>query len=152
MASNQELIDLYASLRRAVSLEANAVLRETGLGLRQFIILRSLSQNAILKVSDLVELCMTDPATISRSVGQLIKLGYVEKVQCERDGRVFFVKLTKKGSGLVPEINKVHRELAERCFSTLRNDEKSQLAGLLREVIGHLDEVHGKIDANLRSS
>jgi DNA-binding MarR family transcriptional regulator len=95
---------------------------------------------------------MTDAATISRSVGQLIKLNYVEKVKCERDGRVFFVKLTKKGAGLVPELNKVHRELAERCFSSLRSEEKRQLAALLREVVGHLDEVHGKTETNLRSS
>ncbi len=138
MATNEELLELYASVRRKMSVLASALLKETGLGTRQFIILRALSKQGEVKVTELVELCMTDPGTISRSVSQLQDSGLVEKLQSKEDGRVWKVKLTKKGHTQIPKIQKMYSELSERCFSKLKGPDKKALAQLLETVAAQL--------------
>src|SRR3569623_950117 len=110
MPTNEELLELYASVRRKLSVAANSYLKQTGLGTRQFIILKALSRQGEVTVTELVELSMTDPGTISRSVAQLQKSGLVEKIQSKQDGRVWTVKLTKKGQAQIPKIDKVYSE------------------------------------------
>jgi DNA-binding MarR family transcriptional regulator len=138
MASNKDLLNSYVALKRAMGIEVNSVLRETGLGLRQFIILRSLDEKGALKVSDLVDLCTADAATISRSLTQLIAAGNVEKIRCEEDGRVSYVGLTRKGRTLIPQLDLVHERLANRCFKSLNKAERDVLSSLLDKVKSQL--------------
>jgi DNA-binding MarR family transcriptional regulator len=139
MTGNTDLFDLYASLRRTVSIEANSALKEIGLGTRQFIILWNLNRKKKMSVGELVEAAMTDAATVSRSLVQLIKNGYVEKVQCQNDGRVWYVKLSAKGADLAPQMEKVYRKLANRCFAVLNAQEREQFGQLLGKVVGSLE-------------
>jgi DNA-binding MarR family transcriptional regulator len=139
MIATTQLFDSYASLRRAVALEANRVFKDIGLGTRQFIILWSLHKNQRMTVGELVVCAMTDAATVSRSLVQLIKHGYVEKLQCEKDGRVWYVKLTAKGSQLAPEMERLYRQLADRCFAVLQPNEREVLATLLSKVVNNFD-------------
>jgi DNA-binding MarR family transcriptional regulator len=139
MAGNTDLFDHYASLRRAVALEASRAFKDIGLGTRQFIILWSLNRNQRMTVGDLVVAAMTDAATVSRSLVQLIKHDFVEKIQCEKDGRVWSVRLTAKGAELAPEMEKLYRGLADRCFEILKPAEREQLASLLSKVVRNLE-------------
>jgi MarR family transcriptional regulator, 2-MHQ and catechol-resistance regulon repressor len=141
MATNSELLDLYAHMRRLISLKANAVLRDTGFGLRQFIILRTLSQFPAVSVTELVERTMTDAGTVSRSIQQLAKCGYVEKKQCERDGRISYVQLTRKGEKIVPALDRLFDRLADHCFSALKPGDRAQFGHLLHAVIENLERV-----------
>lgn len=138
MIGNTDLFDLYASLRRLVSLRANGVFKELGLGSRQFIILWSLIQNKRMSVGQLVEASMTDAATVSRSLVQLMKHGYLEKIQCENDGRVWYVQLTAKGMALAPQMEQMYDQLAHQCFAVLKTQEREQLATLLGKVVGEV--------------
>jgi DNA-binding MarR family transcriptional regulator len=142
MASNMVLLELYSSLRRAISLEASATLRNTGFGLRQFIILRTLSQYPAVPVTELVDRTMTDAGTISRSIQQLAKDGYVEKIQCKKDGRISYVKLTKKGERMAPELDRLFGCLADQCFSKLKASEREYLSEILSSVVKNLERTH----------
>jgi DNA-binding MarR family transcriptional regulator len=134
MATNENLLDLYANVRRKLSVFANSLLKDTGLGFRQYIILKAIAQEGEMKVSTLVDYCMTDPGTVSRSVAQLQEAGLLDKHQSKEDGRVWNVSLTKKGQTYVPKVNKVYSELSHRCFSKLKPQEKKTLAALLERV------------------
>jgi DNA-binding MarR family transcriptional regulator len=138
MVKDRDLFDMYATLRRSVALKANGIFKEIGLGSRQFIILWSLSRRHLMSVGELVEAAMTDAATVSRSLAQLEKNGYIEKVQCKKDGRVWYVKLTKKGMDLAPQMERLYARLARQCFAILKPNERTQLASLLGKVIENL--------------
>jgi DNA-binding MarR family transcriptional regulator len=139
MASNSELLELYSSLRRNVSLEATAFLKELGFSLRQFLILRNLGRRGPLTMTALAEHCMTDAATISRAVCQLIDQQYARKIQCRDDGRVFRAELTAKGAKLLPELDRLHGELADHCFGPLSAEEKKVLSKTLKKVVETLE-------------
>jgi DNA-binding MarR family transcriptional regulator len=139
MASNSELLELYSSLRRNISLEATFSLKELGFSLRQFLILRNLGRRGPLTMTILAEHCMTDAATISRSVSQLIEQQYARKLQCPEDGRVFRAELTAKGAKLLPELDRLHGELADQCFGHLSAEEKKLLTKTLKKVVEYIE-------------
>jgi len=139
MASNSELLELYSSLRRNISLEATASLKSTGFSLRQFLILRNLGRRGPLTMTTLAEHCMTDAATISRSVCQLIEQQYARKLQCPEDGRVFRAELTAKGQKLLPELDRLHGELADQCFGVLNAAEKKAWVATLKKVLDTME-------------
>lgn len=140
MVESADLLELYASLRRAMALRANEVFKEIGLGSRQFIILYSLKCKHEMTVGDLVEASMTDAATVSRSLVQLCEAGFIEKIRSPDDGRVWIVKLTKKGWTLAPKMERLFHELADRSFGVLAVEERRQLATLLAKLVCHLKE------------
>lgn len=140
MATNEDLLELYGLVRRRLSVVASALLKETGLGTRQFIILKALARQGEVTVTELVDMSMTDPGTISRSVAQLKEAGLVDKHQSKKDGRVWTVKLTKKGQAQIPKIHKVYSELSDLCFAKLKTQEKRDLATLLEHVANRLQD------------
>jgi DNA-binding MarR family transcriptional regulator len=139
MANNSQLLGLYSALRRNLSLEASSSLKEIGFSLRQFLILRNLGLQGTMTMTALADACMTDAATVSRSVCQLIKAQYVQKLQCPSDGRVWRAGLTPKGEKLKPELERIHDSLADHCFSALSAGERIALANTLRKVIASLE-------------
>ncbi|RYZ97317.1 MAG: MarR family transcriptional regulator [Proteobacteria bacterium] len=139
MASNAQLLEMYSSLRRNISLEATFFLKETGFSLRQFLILRGLGARGPLKMTTLADHCNTDAATVTRAVGQLLEQDLVVKLQCPEDGRVFRAKLTTKGERLLPELHRLHAKLADHCFSPLKATDKKILFQLLNTVVETLE-------------
>jgi MarR family transcriptional regulator, 2-MHQ and catechol-resistance regulon repressor len=138
MTTNEELLELYALVRRKISIVANSLLKETGLGTRQYIMLRALAKEGELTMTDLADQCMTDLATISRSLVQLQKSGLVEKNQSKEDGRIWIASLTKKGQAQISIINRVYSQLSQRCFAKLKAKEKKVLAQLLNQIVSQL--------------
>lgn len=138
MTENQKLLVHYATLRRLFALEATSILKESGLGFRQFVIIHSLNEQEEMTLSELVDTCMTDKATVTRSVGQLISGGLVEKTQSKSDRRVWNVRLTKKGKDLIPQIDGIHRHLSDIFFGCLQKEEKTSLKILLSKLTKNL--------------
>ena len=66
---------------------------------------------------------VTKPA-ISAIVRKLMKLGLVEKIQCEDDKRFFYVALTKKGKNII-EGDGAQYAILEEQLKTLIADEKT---------------------------
>jgi DNA-binding MarR family transcriptional regulator len=139
MLSTENLLETYATIRRRLSVEASGLLKDTGLGHRQFIILKALADNGEVNVTDLAAYCMTDPGTVSRSIDQLRKCGLVDKVQSKQDGRVWMIRLTKRGQEKIPKVSSVYSELSRRCFGHLNTEQKADLGALLHQVAEKLE-------------
>ncbi len=80
-------------------------------GLFYFII--ELSQVESLKMSELGSAVGVDNAYVTRSVGKLVDLGYVQKIQDEHDGRAFRVSLTPSGRKIANRVNQAMRQWVE---------------------------------------
>jgi DNA-binding MarR family transcriptional regulator len=79
------------------------------------------------------DLGVTRPS-VSGIIKKLIKMGYLDKVQSEQDGRVYYIHLTEKGRRFNDLHNEVHQILARRITENLDPFEIEELADLLAKI------------------
>lgn len=72
--------------------------------------------------------------SVSTIIKKLIQLGYVNKNQSSKDGRVYNLYLTDKGLRFNELHNEVHQLLARRITENLDQDEIESLAELLTKI------------------
>lgn len=72
--------------------------------------------------------------TLSTSVNQLVKKGYVIRERSETDRRVVYTRLTEKGIKAYRHHEAFHRTMLEAGLKGLSPAEKQQLAGLLERL------------------
>jgi DNA-binding MarR family transcriptional regulator len=140
MPTSEELLEAYSTIRRLISCKATGLLKEIGLGTRQFIILRALSERGDSNVTELAELCSTDIGTASRSIEQLRKCGLLTKVQSSYDARAWTIRLTSKGRSKIPKITQIYSELSRLAFGHLSTGDRMQLSSLLKSLIEKLEQ------------
>ena len=80
------------------------------------------------------QLGVTRPS-VSGIIKKLIKMGYLDKVQSDQDGRVYFIHLTEKGKRFNDLHSEVHQILAKRITENLNSFEIEELADLLAKII-----------------
>jgi DNA-binding MarR family transcriptional regulator len=91
----------------------------------------------------MAQLALTS-GTISVRVDRLVKRGIVVRERDDNDARVTLIGLTDHGHRLFDDIAPVHLRNETRLLSALDDDERDQLANLLRRVLASLerDRVH----------
>lgn len=84
--------------------------------------------------------------TLSVSVQNLVKKGYVERVRLPEDRRVVRLKLTKRGKVLYRLHRKFHLNMVEETLQGLETDEAEALIKGLRNLHTFLDELKAKMN------
>ena len=72
--------------------------------------------------------------SVSGTIKKLIKMGYLDKIQSDQDGRVYFIHLTEKGKRFNNLHSEVHQLLAKRITENLDPFEIEELADLLAKI------------------
>jgi DNA-binding MarR family transcriptional regulator len=85
--------------------------------------------------------------TISVRVDRMVKLGLVEREASPDDARVALVRLTEDGLRLFDEVAPVHLANEDRLLSALDDDDRRELAGLLRRLLASFER--GTVDVSL---
>lgn len=140
MSNHIDTFEQYALVRRSLSLHISTLIKGMPLGHRQLTIMRWLNRKGQMNLKTLALYTYTDPGTITRSVAQMIKQGLVEKVQNPKDGREWFVRISKKGQKYMPAVEKVFQELADLFVGALNEKEEAQFRKLLNKVGTHLEK------------
>lgn len=83
--------------------------------------------------------------TLSVSIQNLVKKGFVERVSSPEDRRVVKLKLTKQGRLLYRLHHKFHMEMVRQTLNGLELDEAQALMKGLRNLNQFLDEVKNKM-------
>ncbi|MFS4460195.1 MarR family winged helix-turn-helix transcriptional regulator [Bdellovibrio sp. HCB2-146] len=135
-----ETLENYMFVRRSLSLHINTMIKDMPLGHRQLTIMRWLDRNGEMNLKTLALYTYTDPATITRSVQQMIRQGLVEKVKSKDDGRQWMVRLSKKGQKYTPAIKKVYEDVAKIFIEGLSKSEQEQFSALLEKVGNSLEK------------
>ncbi len=126
----------HAAIVRALDAELVA---QHGMTTRDYEVLLYLAQaeNHMLPMSALSERTMLTRSGITRLIDGLVGQGLIERVTCERDGRVSYARLTEAGYSQLRRAGCTHVAGIERLFLThFTADELDQLAGLLRRLPG----------------
>ncbi|WP_350342879.1 MarR family transcriptional regulator [Proteinivorax tanatarense] len=72
--------------------------------------------------------------TLSIAINSLVKKGYVEKVRSERDRRIVYLTLTKKGKLAYKVHEKFHNEMVKQTISGLTEQEEQVLIKALEKL------------------
>ncbi|NLW28735.1 MAG: winged helix DNA-binding protein [Erysipelothrix sp.] len=96
------------------------------------------------KMTDVAQLLNITASTLSINVNRLVKKGYIDKVQDERDRRVVHLVLTNAAVKVLEVHHQFHKELIDSFFTDLHIDEDDVLLQSLERVLEHLKNLKNR--------
>lgn len=127
------LVQAHAAATRRL----NADLVEHGLTLSDYEVLLRLARapGRRLRRVDLARSVLLTPSGITRLLGGLERVGYVERASCESDARVTYAALTDEGYEKLREAASTHLDGIRNLFAERFSPEELEtLAGLLSRL------------------
>lgn len=101
--------------------------------------LRRSGEPYTLSPGDLMDTMMVSSGTMTNRIDQLEKAGLVARSQNPNDGRSFLISLTPKGFELIDAAVTAHVETQARLVSSLSDEERTALNGLLRNYLADFE-------------
>jgi DNA-binding MarR family transcriptional regulator len=115
------------------------LLQPFGLTMPQFMSLAALSmQQEPYTMSDLTNVTLHEPATMTGIVDRLVKMGLVERSRSKTDRRVVLVKISPSGMGLLQQI---HEELINDsliAYQILSDEELTEIEHVFSNVLNQV--------------
>jgi DNA-binding MarR family transcriptional regulator len=93
------------------------------------------------RASALAEAVHSDPSTISRQVGHLVRLGYVERTADPEDGRATLLAATAEGARVFEESRKARNESIAELLAPWSEADRQTLRELLGRFTTDLENV-----------
>jgi len=127
---------------RLLTRAMEAAIAEQGLSMSGFDVLATLRRSGEpfrLSPSDLIDNTMVTSGTMTHRVDQLVKGGYVERVQNPDDGRSVLIQLSKRGFKIVEQTLAAHLATMEELTGGLTKADANRLEKLLRKLIATLN-------------
>lgn len=93
-----------------------------------------------LTPGELDDWCMVTSGGMTARLQRLQEAGLVARRQDANDGRVVQVELTPAGLEVIDELVVRHLEREEELLSALTPEERTQVAGLLRQLLAHFEQ------------
>jgi DNA-binding MarR family transcriptional regulator len=128
------LIGRIKRLSHLLELEMEKVHGEFGLNLASFDVLATLRRSGssfTLSPGDLLSSSMVTSGTMTNRIDQLVKAGFVVRVQNPDDGRSVLVSLTKKGLKVIDAVVEEHVQIQSRLVEGLSESQFDRLNRLL---------------------
>ena len=122
---------------RVVKSSTRKMFREQGFGVNidQWILLKRISEEPQgLNQIELSSSTFKDPASITRSLDNLVKKGLVHKAHGANDRRAYSLTLTQKGLALVKEMTPFVQDLRKQGLKDLDPQEIETLKKLLDKI------------------
>jgi DNA-binding MarR family transcriptional regulator len=137
-------LDVIGRITRIGALALTRLERELeprGIGRTEFEVLSALARSPHpLRASEVTSVTGISGASTTKHTERLAKLGLVERLRLERDGRVVLLSLTDTGRALV-ESELPRRVQSERLMlDGLSEDELDVLTGLLRRIARNVED------------
>jgi|GEM_PF-5666751 len=128
------ILNSYGHFRRAIACLSAAQLKEADLGFNQMMIIFFLAAGEASTAVELAELTQTDRAAISRSLGAMVKEGFITRQKDEGDRRREIIKLTARGRKKAREVFQARDRIAAQIAKRLEPSEAKELARLLEKA------------------
>lgn len=103
-------------------------------------LLRELSENDGLTQKELSAQLQIRPASLGELVKKLEQNGYVQRCVNENDKRISNVYMTEEGRKIVSEVEQARKMMVDSIFSSLSEEEQSQLSGLIGKLIDSMEQ------------
>jgi len=123
-----------------------------GLDAAAFGLLITLVKGGPRRQGELADMCMLDPSTVSRHVGQLARAGYVERRPDPDDGRAVHLVATGAGEQVAAEIARARQKVISEALGDWTADDVARLVVLLRRLNDDLDAFRPNLLATITGS
>lgn len=138
-----ELSDLNLKTLIALSRATNSVhkreyktIKEGGLTVSQFAVLEVLYHKGALRVQEIIEKTLSTGGNMTVVIENLVKDDLVMRYKDPEDKRASLISITDKGKVIIEDIFPRHVENINEIFSTLTEEEKKNLIGILKKLSG----------------
>ncbi|MGZ3772529.1 MAG: MarR family winged helix-turn-helix transcriptional regulator [Pseudobdellovibrionaceae bacterium] len=132
-----EVLEAYLAFRHAIALVRADVARDFEFGHNQISVLYRLSlSNA--NMGELAEYTSSDKASMSRTVAQLEKQGYVKRKPSKDDKRISIIELSAKGKIFARKAEAIRNAIGKKMDESLTPAERKQLVQLIQKSIENL--------------
>lgn len=107
--------------------------------------IEAIGLSGTLNTSDVAKKLSITVGTLSVSVNNLVKKGYVLRSTSEEDRRVVYLSLTKKGKLLYRLHHKFHLKMVAQTLTGLSEDESTALVKGLRNLHSFLSDIKAEM-------
>ena len=104
------------------------------LSLKQIGYLKKFQSDHAMTTSQLAEELDLSKPTVTEMVKKFVKMGYVYKQSCEMDGRVHYLKLTKKGQDIANVEALTIKEMVDKLDQLLDDQDLAVLISVLEKI------------------
>jgi len=132
MTTNIKLMIVFSKMAYAFNESLGKNLEELGMPYSLYPMLAHLNDVGRAKTQKLGEVAIVTSGTITHSVNKLVKMGYVEKIQDEKDKRIFWVQITDEGSKNYKEVHGKHIKYLDDLLEDFSEEDKSSLIELIK--------------------
>jgi len=123
-----------AQAAHAYRVRAGGQLARIGLHSGQENLLKSLSAEDGMSMSDLAASLGVQPPTVTKMIARLAAQDYVERRASSGDGRQAEVFLTERGRRVIAGIDKMWKRIEKAALSEIDEKDRKRLRKLLRQV------------------
>ncbi|MCF7894974.1 MAG: MarR family transcriptional regulator [Candidatus Omnitrophica bacterium] len=102
--------------------------------LPQYLVLDLIYQKKALKMKDIASQLKISLPAASGLIDRLVKLKMVKRVYDLKDRRVILIDLTKVGKETVEDIGRKRREIIQKIFSPLNQQERQVYLNILNKI------------------
>jgi DNA-binding MarR family transcriptional regulator len=131
---------IYKAIRRLNSLghecnlEISDKLGMSELQLNQLHYIKIIDRTVDITFGKLAEILKITKPSVTEIVNKLAKLDCVEKQRCNRDKRIFYIKLTNKGRNIARLQYLSEQKVADIIFSTFDDKEINTFIRLIKKL------------------
>ncbi|WP_420857192.1 MarR family winged helix-turn-helix transcriptional regulator [Vagococcus lutrae] len=108
--------------------------KQYGLNMTEFAVLEFLYHKGRQPIQQISEKILIASSSTTYVIDQLGKKGLVNRALCQKDKRVTYAELTKKGTTLMATIFPKHAEKIMELFSVLTKSEQETLLEALKKI------------------
>jgi MarR family 2-MHQ and catechol resistance regulon transcriptional repressor len=116
----------------------NKHLRIHKLTFSEYAIMETIYYNGPQKVQEIASQILVTSGTMTYMISKLLRKGFVNRRQDEKDKRVFWIELTEGGKNLMDHFTPHHNEYIEGIFVNVSEEEKQFLTRLLFKLNANL--------------
>lgn len=131
------LLSSFSILHRQSDVFLSRRLTNLGINATQFAYLMCLSENPGSSQEQLSSLMRIDKGSVSKSIHQLVDLGYITHTISETDKRQYKLYLSEKTTALLPQFQKIVMEYENYMTKDLTEIEAEILRSLLGKLVGN---------------
>jgi DNA-binding MarR family transcriptional regulator len=106
----------------------------------QWLILKNLSENELLRQTELAQLVFKDQPTLTRIMDILCKKGYVERIPHPQDRRSFHLNLTETGKQKVSQLKPQVATIREKAWENLDSSDFEEFKRILNTIYSNLEK------------
>lgn len=118
---------------RTIDAKVSESFKEFELTPAQFGVLDVLYAKGSMKIGDLIDSTLATSGNMTVVIKNMEKKGWINKIACPNDKRVFWIDLTDQGREVIAAALPAHIEKVEETFAVLSPDEQVQLIDLLKK-------------------